>query len=193
MENNISPNGMSLRRARKTEAQEVLSLYGSVIGAAGCVWDEYYPGSETIARDLENGCLYVYTDKNGVIIGAVSVDLPRELDDIAAWRVCDGTQCEIARVVIAPESQGHGYAAAMLSNLFGILAAGGCHAVHLLVSKSNPAAIKTYRRLGFDILGECHMYDADFYICEKPMGTAVGSLTESSEKQGAFDEKHSEQ
>lgn len=159
-----------LRRATAGDVPAVLGLYRSALGTPGCAWDDEYPNEYIAERDLQSGGLCVYADARG-IAGAVSVESENELDDIFAWRVCDGTHCEIARVVVAPDRRGRGYAAEMLRGLFGILASRGFRAVHLIVSKSNPAAIKTYRALGFDFLGECHMYGTDFYICEKLLGS----------------------
>ena len=43
----------------------------------------------------------------------------------------------------------------------------GCPAVHLLAARANRAAVRTYEKLGFELCGECRMYDIDFYMYEK--------------------------
>lgn len=36
-----------------------------------------------------------------------------------------------------------------------------------LAARSNRAAVRTYEKLGFELCGECRMYDIDFYMYEK--------------------------
>lgn len=39
--------------------------------------------------------------------------------------------------------------------------------IHLLAVKKNTPVVRTYSALGFDFIGECHRYGADYYVCEK--------------------------
>ena len=90
-----------------------------------------------------------------------------EDDDLPVWRICDGTHREVARVAVASAMQGNGLAKKIMARLIGELAAEGVKSVHLLAGKKNTPAVRTYRALGFDFIGECHRYGADYYICEK--------------------------
>lgn len=76
---------------------------------------------------------------------------------------------EISRDAITPEHQRRGYARTMVGMLAEELKRQGVATVHLLAVKSNPLAVKTYRSLGFDCLGECHRYGSDYYIFELPL------------------------
>ncbi len=157
-----------LRKAIVIDLGNVEHLYKSVIGQIGCAWNEKYPSAEDIMNDYNAGCLYVFSNKYQTI-GAVSVVPENELDDIDYWTIKDGTHKEIARVVISPSFQGKGYSKKMLLQLFSILSAQGCKAIHLLVSKENPAAINLYKALGFCFLGECYRYEHSYFICEKEL------------------------
>jgi len=76
---------------------------------------------------------------------------------------------EISRDAITPEHQGRGYARTMVGMLPEELKRQGVASVHLLAAKANPPAVKTYRSLGFDCLGECHRYGSNYYIFELPL------------------------
>ena len=157
---------MVLRKAKINDLPKVLSLYKSVIGTEGCTWNDYYPGEEELNNDFETDSLYVLEDDCG-IIGAISVVPENELDGMDCWHIHDGTQREIARVVISPNHQGSGYGKQMLTQLFSELKGSGCHAVHILVAQKNLSAIGLYKGLGFNFIGKAFMYGIHFYICEK--------------------------
>lgn len=159
---------LRLAPAQEADLPRVAALYRSVIGRPGCAWNDAYPTLEDIALDFSAGGLYVLR-RGAEVIGAVSVVPEHELDDLSCWCIADGAQQEIARVVIDPREQGHGYAEAMLKQLFCALKAQGCSAVHLLVAQDNPAALATYRALQFRFLGACTRYGHDYLICEKPL------------------------
>lgn len=159
---------LKLQNAATIDLENVNQLYKSVIGQHGCTWNDKYPAMEDILNDYNTGCLYVLRSSDSTV-GAVSVVPQNELDDISCWKVADGTQKEIARVVISPEYQGKGYAKQMLLQLFSILSYQGCKSIHLLVSKGNLSAVNLYKKLNFDFLGECYRYEHDFFICEKKL------------------------
>ena len=83
------------------------------------------------------------------------------------WRICDGTHREVARVAVAAEHQGEGLAKKIMAMLEEALRKEGVRSIHLLAGKKNTPAVRTYSALGFDFIGECHRYGADYYVCEK--------------------------
>lgn len=159
---------MTFRKAEEHELAAVMLLYKSVIGTAGCTWSEQYPSEKELRDDFAADCLFVLTVHN-IILGAVSVVPENELDAQETWTLSDGTQREIARVVVAPTCQGCGYARHMLTQLFEQLKAAGCHSVHILVAKINKPAIRLYRSMCFSFLGECFLYGYHFFTCEKTL------------------------
>ena len=157
---------MQFRKALASDLEAVANLYKSAIGRPGCVWNEEYPTVEDATNDLKNSNLYVL-DFDSIIIGAVSVLGENEWNECADWQVTDGSQREIARVVVSEAHKGKGYAVQMLDALFAHLAEEGCRAIHLTVAKANPAAMHTYKKLGFVFLAEAFMYGHDYWLCEK--------------------------
>lgn len=157
---------LTLRRGTAADAERVLDLYRAAVGRPGCTWDEEYPGQDTIEEDLRSGGLYV-CEADGEIIGAASVVGENELDDLECWRRHDGKHREIARITVAQQYAGMGLACQMLMSLFEILQSGGCTSVRLLVAKCNPAALRTYEKLGFAYLASCEMYGNEYFAGEK--------------------------
>lgn len=157
---------LEFRKATRGEIPLVVEIYDSVRNGEFCVWSDSYPTVEDAVADEAAGCLYVLV-KDGDVIGCASVEPVAEDDDLPFWRVVDGSHREISRIAIAPRMQGRGYARVMVSALISELEATGVSSVHLLAAKKNPPAYKTYRALGFEFLGECFRYGAEYFVCEK--------------------------
>ncbi len=156
---------MNLRKAVQTDINIVADIYKSVIGMNYSVWTEDYPTIQNVVQDFRNGNLYVFEDNN-IIIGACSVESESDFENSDFWKINDGTQCEISRIVIAPEYQGKGYARIMVGNFINVLAENGCKSVHLFVVKSNIPAVETYRSLDFDFSGKCSMFGHEYFAME---------------------------
>lgn len=157
---------MEFRKANENELGEILGLYKSMIGSEFCFWNEYYPGEEEIEHDFAAGGLYVLAEK-GQIIGAASIISENEMSDYPFWKVADGAERELARVVIAREFQGKGLASELVKAAIDALQKQGCTAVHLAVDPTNIPANRLYARLGFQKTGEAEMYNKLYYLLEK--------------------------
>ncbi len=157
---------MEFSKATPADLAAVVNIYDAVRGRGFCVWSDHYPTREHAARDGEAGCLYVLRH-DGKVIGCASVEPIAEDDDLPFWRINDGTHREISRIAISPAHQGKRLAQTMVGMLLDELKKQGVSSVHLLAAKANPPAFRTYRALGFDVLGDCHRYGADYFVCEK--------------------------
>ncbi len=151
-----------LRHARADELDTVLALYKSVLGTPFCVWNDEYPSRLELDHDFETENLYVLAE-NGRIVGAVSVVPENELDHLDCWRVRDGSQVELARIVISLDCRGRGLAAVMLGQLIPRIG----RTVHISAAVTNTPALKTYKKLGFDIMGEAELYGGRYYLLER--------------------------
>lgn len=156
---------IALRRAVKSDIDDIAALYHSCIGIAGTTWNEYYPLRRDAERDLAVNGLYV-AEVVCTTVGCVSVTRS-ELEALAGWRMRGDGVLELSRLAVRPDCRGHGYAADIISAVIRGLKNEGCPAVHLLAARSNRAAVRTYEKLGFELCGECRMYDIDFYMYEK--------------------------
>ena len=158
---------MIVRLAEKSELVRVFALYKAALNRPGCPWNEEYPDEFWLNKDYETKNLYVLADE-GKIIGAASVVYENELNDEAEWKYTCGAR-EIARVVVSEEYAGRGLAVKMLSEVFEKMRSAGAEAVHLSVADTNPAAVRTYEKLGFKAVGEGDMYGSHFIFMEKPL------------------------
>lgn len=156
---------IALRRAVKSDIDDIAALYHSCIGIAGTTWNEYYPLRRDAERDLAVNGLYV-AEVVRTTVGCVSVTRS-ELEALAGWRMRGDGVLELSCLAVRPDCRGHGYAADIISAVIRGLKNEGCPAVHLLAARSNRAAVRTYEKLGFELCGECRMYDIDFYMYEK--------------------------
>lgn len=156
---------MIFRTAGREEAQTVLALYKSVIGTQFCTWNEFYPGETEVRGDLAAGTLFVL-ERDGALIGAVSIVPANEMDAFDCWRVRENAR-EFARVVIAPSCQGAGLSRRLADGVIGELRRRGASAIHIAVAKLNIPAQRLYRGAGFDFCGEADMYGSSYFLCEK--------------------------
>ncbi len=157
---------MNLRKATTADTTAVVELYQKAAQSEDCAWNEYYPSMLEAEHDCETGNLFVLCDENSEgIIGALSIVPENELDECPCWAVKENAS-EIARVVVAEQHQGNGYAGVMVDKLLPIIKERGSRAVHLSVIDYNPAALKTYQRAGFKTMGEAEMYGGHYFLME---------------------------
>ena len=162
----IDEKRLKLRKAKREELDYVMETYTDARSFEGCVWDEYYPNVEILLQDFESGSLYVYAIESK-IIGAVSVVFDEDLESFDCWRVKDGKQISIVRVVIAREFLGWGFCYKMVLAAVDMIKEMGYSAVRLLVSPKNKSAMSIYKRLGFEYYFIAEAHEEEFWLCEK--------------------------
>ncbi len=138
------------------------------------VWNEAYPTADDARCDLESGNLYVLVETvHGArrVIGTLSVCPENEMDDLACFSPAMGAR-ELARVAVAADRHGHGYAACMVARISDILAARGVPSLRISVAKGNLPARRTYPRVGFYEVGEACLYGGDYVLMEKILSPA---------------------
>ena len=155
---------MNFRPAQKTDAEAVLALYKAVVGTPFCVWDDEYPGTAEIERDLAAECLFVL-EENGEIVGAVSINPENELDAPDCWRARENTG-EFARVVIRPDAQGRGLGKILVADILGKMKERGYEIARLAVEANHIPAQRLYRSLGFQTVDRKEMWGHQYLLCE---------------------------
>jgi ribosomal protein S18 acetylase RimI-like enzyme len=154
--------------AKEENRDELMALYKAQIGREFCPWTDEYPSNETIDYDLSRDALYVLKI-DGKIKAAVSLEKDEDVDALKCWDEGKAPEGELARIAVAPEEQGRGLGRIMLRIGMEELKKRGFKGIHMLVNKHNKKAIRCYSVFGFDIVGECHMYDQDFLCYEKEL------------------------
>lgn len=154
--------------ATEQNRNEILALYKEQIGKEYCPWDEEYPSNETIASDLSRDALFVMK-MNGSIKAAVSIEEDEAVNRLSCWNKNLAPLGELARVAVLPEEQGKGLGRIMLQFGMDELKRRGFKGIHILVGKYNTKAIKCYAVFGFQIVGECYMYEQEFLCYEREL------------------------
>lgn len=157
----------TIRKATRSDLPPVSALYREAVGSEGCTWNEYYPTFEDAENDLAHGGLYVMENENGRIIAAASVVPENELDGLDFWNYQGGHVREVARITVKKEYRGRGLSAVLLGRIFELLKKDGCEAIRLLAAKCNSAALRTYEKMGFEVLSDCEMYGNEYFAEEK--------------------------
>lgn len=154
---------MKIVKADYSDKEEVLQLYKAMIGGpAG--WDETYPSKETIAYDLERDSLFVMKNEKQEIVATISIDEDENVEKLSCWSNELYPGGELSRLCVREDMRNQGVARLMMKHAFDVLRQRGKKSVHILVMKNHVVALASYSKLGYEVVGECHMYDHD-YLC----------------------------
>lgn len=154
--------------ATEDDREELLKLYKAQVGREYCAWTDGYPGDETISFDLGRDALFVMK-RDGRIIAAISHEEDEDVDVLDCWDPELAPGGELARLCVSPELQNEGLARKMLERGMQALKERGYKSIHFLVNKYNVKAIRSYAVFGFNVVGECQMYEQDFLCYEKAL------------------------
>lgn len=161
-----------LEEIKLTDKEEVLALYHSFIGQEGCTWSDAYPDSETFEMDVAGNNLFGIRENNK-IISVISIDQDEIVDKLSCWTADGGKAAEIARLAVDRQYQNKGIAGIMIIQLCKILEKRGYNRAHYMVYPFNKRALAAYKRLDFDFVGECNVYDHHWLCYEKQLGGAI--------------------
>ena len=154
--------------AKEENRAEIMALYKAQIGREFCPWTDEYPSDVTIDFDLSRDALFVLK-MDGRIKAAVSLEEDEDVDNLTCWDATKAPEGELARIAVDPEEQSKGLGRIMLRFGMDELKRRGFKGIHMLVNKHNKKAIRCYSVFGFDVVGECSMYDQDFLCYEKEL------------------------
>lgn len=154
--------------AKEEDRAEIMALYKAQIGREFCPWTDEYPSDVTIDFDLSRDALFVLK-MDGKIKAAVSLEEDEDVDNLTCWDATKAPEGELARIAVDPEEQSKGLGRIMLQFGMDELKRRGFKGIHMLVNKHNKKAIRCYSVFGFDVVGECSMYDQDFLCYEKEL------------------------
>ena len=154
--------------ATENDREELMALYTAQMGREFCPWEEGYPGNETIDFDLARDALFVMK-RDEKIIAAVSIDEDEDVAALPCWDPALAPGGELARLCVLPDLQNGGIARKMLQHGMEQLKKRGYKSIHFLVNKHNTKAIRSYAVFGFAHVGECYMFEQDFFCYEKAL------------------------
>lgn len=152
--------------AQKEDADKILELYHSVLDTPYCRWSMEYPVMANIEDDLSRNGLFCIK-VNDEIVSAISIDNDDEVAALSFWSEALQPSIEISRLCVRSDYQGQGLAGRMIEHIMDYARLNGIKSIHYLVSKHNILAQKAYSRLQFNLVGECSMYNDEYFCYEK--------------------------
>jgi len=155
------------KRAEASDKEEIYALYRSLIGTEFCAWSDSYPGWDTIQFDLDRESLFCLKDSSGRIVGVISIDDDEAVRSLHCWSADLKPVEELSRLGVHPDWQNKGIARLLLTHAMDELRRQGKQGVHFLVCKTNLKAIRSYNKLGFDVVGECELFGEEWWCYEK--------------------------
>ena len=154
----------SICSACEDDSVEILSLYRDMYhGPAG--WNEKYPNEEFISFDISRDAIFVMKE-DGRIIGTISIDEDKIVDELDCWDKDLKPWAEIARICVSEDMQGKGIASEMINYVILHLKSQKYKSIHLLVRDNHESAIRLYSKLGFVIKGPCAYLGHDYFCME---------------------------
>lgn len=152
--------------ASPKDAKEILALYRTQLhGLAD--WDEHYPSEETIEFDLSRDALFVMRNEAGEIIATITLDADEAVEELTCWSKELSPVGELSRLCVRSDMQNQGIARVMMQYAFGVLKDKGYAGVHILVRPTHVIALRSYAKLGFTKVGECELFERQFYCFER--------------------------
>lgn len=125
------------------------------------VWDENYPTTEMIYKDLEGGNSVV-NEINGRVV-AFLVMLPKKHDDYEEVYHDHGNYCLVKRVMVHPEFRRMGLAQEILK----YVELQGFSSIRLTTRNTNVYSVNLYKKLGYNVVSEVKYPWAIMQACEK--------------------------
>lgn len=151
--------------ANESDTEEILALYKThLYGAAD--WDENYPSRETIAFDLSRDALFVMKNSYSEIIATISIDSDDAVENLDCWNESLKPGGEVSRICVRDDMKNHGIARIMMKYTFNVMKEQGYKSVHILVKTGHIVALKSYKKLGFQEVGECSLFGKEFICLE---------------------------
>jgi ribosomal protein S18 acetylase RimI-like enzyme len=135
-----------------------------------------YPNEEILQGDFEREALFVLKKEDGELVGAVSVDDDKVVEELACWSKELQPAAELARLAVKEAYQNQGLARILIQSAQKILQERGCRSVHFLVSKTNERALRSYAKLNFTKKGDADLFGEHWWCYEKALGTAETAL-----------------
>ncbi|MCG8635847.1 MAG: GNAT family N-acetyltransferase [Desulfobacterales bacterium] len=163
---------MRILKANITDLQDISALITAcrlfLINAGVHQWDEAYPDSGIICRDISQGELYIAMIA-GELVGGVTLNQNEDPEySQIPWRYSTPALV-IHRLCVSPSRQGHGIGSALMAFAEEHARAARHSSIRLDVYSGNPIAVNLYKHLGYSTAGQFTFPSREhpFYCMEK--------------------------
>lgn len=159
-------DNMKFEIAVEDDINEIMSLYRGMIGTDGCTWSEDYPSPELLKKDIENQNEFCIRNNIGDIIAAIVIDEDDEVAKLPLWNPNYKRVGELARLAVREDYQNRGIAVKLIRETALEIKKRGYDSIHFLVSKTNPRALASYRKINLNIAGEIQLFGVNWLCYE---------------------------
>ena len=152
-----------IERAAACDVPALIEICHAASATFGSTWNEEYPNAEILLDDAARASLFKIM-ADGEVAGLLAIG---ETDEYAALSdPSDGERpFDFRRFGIHPNHQGKGIGILALREALAYAEAQGATCVRVLVSPSNPSALATYRKAGFEPIRTIHLWDLEQLYC----------------------------
>lgn len=164
---------MKIRKAELGDLNIIIDIFKNAINEMNdnniSQWDEIYPTSEILKEDILKKEMYVGI-KGDTIVSVIVVN--NEFDEQyknGDWKYADESFAVVHRLCVNPIYQNQKIGQATMSMLEEILKKDGIESIRLDAFSLNPYALKMYRALGYQKVGETNWRKGLFYLLEKKL------------------------
>ncbi|RHQ30671.1 GNAT family N-acetyltransferase [Clostridium sp. AF27-2AA] len=155
---------------KESEADEVLTLYRSLVGTPFCAWTADYPARSDVEFDLSRNALFCLRDEeNGEIAGVISIDQDPKVESLTCWTPELQPGRELSRLGVREAYQNQGIARRLMTGAMEELRRQGFKSVHILVAKENKKALASYKVFEYETVGACFLHEHDYWCYEKAL------------------------
>ena len=155
---------------KKSEAEDVLSLYLSLVGTPFCAWTADYPARSDVDFDLSRNALFCLRDEEtGEMAGVISIDEDPKVENLTCWTPELQPGRELSRLGVKENYQNQGIARKLMAGAIEELCRQGYKSVHILVAKENKKALASYKVFAYEVVGECFMHEHAYLCYEKAL------------------------
>ena len=162
-----------IRKADIKDIDQIMEMYSScvkgMIEAGIDQWDDTYPNSEVIYKDIKKSTYYVKT-MNSKIVGGVNIDQlqDKEYLDIK-WEDQENLFLVVHRLAVSKEFWSKGIGKKLMTFTELLVKKKNLKSIRLDTYNTNPMAINFYQKLGYTKKGEIFLKPNknEYYCFEK--------------------------
>ena len=152
-----------IKKANIRDKDEIAKLYRSLIGQAGCTWNNEYPNNKIIEQDIRKEELFCIKKKNEIIATAtLTKDIEIEKEISKSYN-----PYLLTRVAVNRNYQGQGYSKVLLQQVFEIARKEKIDLIYLLLNKENKRAKSLYKKCAFKFRKIIKLYEFEWELLEK--------------------------
>lgn len=157
------------QEATEKDAAQIWELYQKSREIPGCTWNEYYPTMDRISGDMERHALFVLKNGQEELVGCISIDDDPMVQELTCWSDALAPRAELARLAVVKQYQNQGIAVTLIQNAMQAAKGRGYKSVCYLVSKHHERALRSYKKLHFEHMGETDLFDQEWWCYEKEL------------------------